>query len=154
MSVVATAEQRQLVTRHVLYVTSERLPRLVPLEGEDVVAAGPGCLALRCAGSEMTASVTVERHATAPDPPAEPWRACQQLDWQLPSGTLGLSNLEGLVEWFPDLGLKAGLWQVRVCVTGSEAAHTLEDVMYDDAGELVVEDDMVSPERWLVLLWK
>ncbi|MDQ4098703.1 MAG: hypothetical protein M3144_12655, partial [Actinomycetota bacterium] len=153
MSVVAAAEQRQLVTRHVLYITSEGMARLVPLEGEDVVAVGPGCLRLRCAGSEMTASVRLERRDSAPDAPAEPWRVCQQAEWQLPSGRLALSNLEGLVAWFPDLGLDAGSWHVRVSVTGSEAANTLEDAMYEDAGELVVEDDMVSAERWLVQLW-
>lgn len=54
------------------------------------------------------------------------------------------------MEWFPDLSLETGLWHAQVSVTGSEPANTLEDDMYDDAGELVLEDGMVSPERWLV----
>lgn len=148
MAVMARAKRRQLVTRNVLFVVCEGMPRGV-LPGPQGVRFGEGCLALSCEGSELTASVDLERHDVEPGMPGAPWRVAVQGSWQLTSGHLGVDDLEGLLEWFPDLGLVAGIWNARVSTCGGQAAADLEDRLLEEEAE----DWPDGPERFLVQLW-
>ena len=150
MAAAAAAQERPLVTRHVLCVISEGLPRMAVLGAGDV-SFGPGCLALRCQDSEMTAGVDVERHQTDPGTPTSPWQVVAEGPWQLTSGHLAVTNIEGLLEWLPGLGLGPGTWNTRVSTFGGQQAADLEDRLLDD--DEAVEEPSDGPERWLVQLW-
>lgn len=77
MAVMARAQQRQLAARHVLFVVCEGMPRRV-LSGPQGATFGEGCLALRCEGGELTASVDLQRHDVDPVMPGSPWRVAAQ----------------------------------------------------------------------------
>lgn len=101
----------------------------------------------------MTAAVTLERHDGPPAPPQGPWSVRGEALWFLPSGRVGVVDLEGPLEWLPDIGLSSGSWQLRVSSAGSQEAEELEDNMYEDEDAEVAE--MVDgPERWLVQVWR
>jgi hypothetical protein len=152
MTLVASAQKRQLVTRHILFVQCEGVRQLPPL-GEHDVAVADGGIALRCAGSEMTATVTVERHDGPPAAPPAPWRVREEAPWPLSSGRVGVTDLDGGPEWLPDVGLSPGVWQVRVSSAGSEKAEELEDAMYEDE-DAEITQMIDGPERWLVQVWQ
>lgn len=148
---LAEAELRQLVTRNVLTVVSEGVPRLVT-PSVDEPAFGDGCLALPCGGGELTATVRLERHDSEPDPPPAPWQPLGQGRWHLTSGHVGVGNIEGLLDWLPDLGLAAGTWNARVSTSGREEADALQEQLLDDES-IDVADWPDGPERFLVQLW-
>lgn len=151
MTLGATAQTRQLVTRHILFVECEGI-RGLPALGTSDVAVAHGAIAMACAGSEMTAAVILERHDGPPTPSGDPWRVRHEGTWSVPSGLVGVANLEGLLEWLPDVGLSPGPWQLRVSSAGSREAEELEDAMCEDEDAEVTE--MVEgPERWLVQVW-
>jgi hypothetical protein len=161
MSVLASAEVTQLVTRHTLLLTAEGAGGLPVADSPELVLFGPGSLALVCAGSEMGATVTIERHDAAPTSPQElEWELASERSFDLPTGDLALGDLEGLLEWFPDLGLYAGRWQIRVHVTGRAEAALLEDQILAeaeasyDSPELDVSPAEIGPEKWLIQLWR
>jgi hypothetical protein len=156
MGAKAAATLSRLVTRHVLFMTTEGLSSLAPLGG-GAVAFSKGCLALRCRGSEMLATVTVERHEGRPDESAAPWAVVVTGSWELTSGHLALTDIDGLLEWFPELGLAAGRWNVRVSTAGGDDAEQLEDGLLerlDDPGSQDDGDVLEGPERWLVQFWR
>jgi hypothetical protein len=161
MSVLARAEVTQLVTRHTLLVTDEGAGGLPAVDSPELVLYGSGSLALLCAGSEMGATVTVERHDAAPtSSQGLGWELASEGSFDLPNGNLALSDLEGLLEWFPDLGLYAGRWQIRVHVTGRAEAALLEDQILAeaeasyDSTELDLSPAEIGPEKWLIQLWR
>lgn len=148
MGAVVGAELRQTGTRHTLAVVSEGVPGLAPSGGERVTFAD-GCLVLICEGSELTVNVRLERHDGEPDPVEPPWRPAGEGRWHLTSGHLAVINLEGQLDWLPDLGLHAGTWNARVSSTGGDEAAALED-------RFLEEDDTDwpdGPEQFLVQLW-
>lgn len=148
MAAVASAELRQLVTRHILFVISEGLPRLALDDGREVTFA-EGCLVLRCQGSEMTATVRLERHTGEPVPVGPPWRHAGRGTWNLTSGHLAVTDVEGLLDWLPDVGLHAGPWNARVSSRGGTKASALEDRVLEDEPIDVTD----GPEQFLVQLW-
>jgi hypothetical protein len=161
MSVLASAEVTQLVTRHMLLVTDEGAGGLPAVDSAELILFGPGSLALVCAGSEMGGTVTIERHDAAPTGPQGPeWQLASEGSFDLPTGNLALSDLEGPLEWFPDLGLYADRWQIRVHVTGRAAAALLEDQILAeaeasyDSTELDLSPAEIGPEKWLIQLWR
>ena len=150
MAAAAAAQERLLVTRHVLCVISEGLPRMAVLGAGDV-SFGPGCLALRCQGSEMTAGVDVERHQTrsghADIALAGRRRGTMAADLGAPRRhehrrparmasrpRPGPRHLEHPGEHL-----------------GGQQAADLEDRLLDD--DEAVEEPSDGPERWLVQLW-
>lgn len=149
MTVLAGAELRQLVTRNILNVVSEGVPRLVLPDRESQAAFGDGCLTLSCRGSEMTATVRVERHTGEPGAPGSPWQPAARGQWHLTSGRLGVGNIEGLLDWLPDLDLHAGVWNVLVSTSYGEAASELEEHIMDEEPTDVTD----GPEQFLVQLW-
>ena len=161
MSVLASAEVTQLVTRHTLLVTDEGAGGLPAMDSSELVLFGPGSLALICAGSEMGATVTIERHHAAPTSPQGPgWELATEGSFDLPTGNLALGDIEGLLEQFPDLGLYAGRWQIRVQVTGRAVAALLEDQILAEADasydstEVDLSPTEIGPEKWLIQLWR
>lgn len=148
---LAEAGLRQLVTRNVLTVVSEGVPRLVTPATQQASFAD-GCLALPCEGGELTATVRLERHDSEPDAPSAPWQPLGQGRWPLTSGRVGVGNTEGLLDWFPDLGLDARTWNARVSTSGGEEAKALQEELLDGES-LDVADWPDGPERFLVQLW-
>lgn len=148
MAAVASTEMRQLVTRHILFVISEGVPRLALDDGREVTFA-EGCLVLRCQGSEMTATVRLERHTSEPALVGPPWRHTGRGIWDLTSGHLAVTDIEGLLDWLSDVGLHAGPWNAQVSSTGGIEASALED--------RILEEDPIDvtdgPEQFLVQLW-
>ena len=160
MSVLASAQVSQFVTRHMLLVTDAGSGGFPAVDSPELVLFGPGSLALRCEGSEMGATVTIERHDAAPANPQGPeWDLASEGSFDLPTGNVALGDLEGLLEWFPDLGLYAGRWQIRVQVTGRADAALLEDQILAeaeasyDSTELDLSPVEIGPEKWLIQLW-
>lgn len=149
MSVLAGAELRQLVTRNILNVVSKGVPRLVLPDRQSQAAFGDGCLTLSCRGSEMTATVRVERHDDEPAPPGSPWQPAGHGRWHLTSGHLGVGNIEGLLDWLPDLGLHTGAWNALVSTCHGEAASDLEEQILDEEPTDLTD----GPEQFLVQLW-
>jgi hypothetical protein len=146
MAVMTRTQQRQLVTRNMLLVVCEGMPRGV-VPGPQAVTFGEGCMGLRCQGSEMTASVDLERHDVEPDMTGEPWQVAAEGLWTLTSGHLGVNDLEGLLDWFPDVRL--GAWNTRVSTCGGQEAADLEDRLFEEESEEWTD----GPERFLVQLW-
>jgi hypothetical protein len=160
MAVLASAQVTQLVTRHLLLITDAGAGGLPDVEGPELVLVGPGSLALRCAGSESGAAVTIERHDTPPArPPGLEWDLASEGSFDLPTGNLALGNLEGSLDWFPNLGFHAGRWHMRVHVTGRAEAVALEDKFLEEAEASydTIAVDLspleIGPEHWLVQLW-
>jgi len=130
------------------------------VDSPELVLFGSGSLALRCGGSEMDATVTIERHDTSPANHQGPeWELASEGSLDLPTGNLALGNIEGLLERFPDLGLYAGRWQIRQHVSGRADAALLEDQLleeaeasYDTIG-LDLSPAEIGPEKWLIRLW-
>jgi hypothetical protein len=160
MALEARAQATQLVTRHMLLVTDAEAGGLPEVESSELVVFGPGSLALRCAGSEIGAAVTIERHDTAPaSPQGLEWGLASEGNFDLPTGNLALGNHEGLLERFPNLGLHAGRWHIRVHVTGRANAAVLEDKVLEEAEATydTIAVDLspveIGPEHWPVELW-
>jgi hypothetical protein len=132
MAAVASTEMRQLVTRHILFVISEGVPRLALDDGR-----------------EMTATVRLERHTSEPALVGPPWRHTGRGIWDLTSGHLAVTDIEGLLDWLSDVGLHAGPWNAQVSSTGGIEASALED--------RILEEDPIDvtdgPEEFLVQLW-
>jgi hypothetical protein len=105
MSVLASAEVTQLVTRHLLLVTDSGSGGFAVVDSPELVPLGPGSLALRCAGSEMGATVTIEPHDSAPTSPQGPeWGLASEGSFDLPTGNLALGDLEGFSSGSPTWG--------------------------------------------------
>lgn len=100
MAVLARARQHQLVTRHVLFVVCEGMPRGV-VPGPQAVTFGEGCLGLTCQGSEMTASVDLERHDVEPEMAGVPLQVAAEGSWTSTSGTWGSTTSRGCWTGFP-----------------------------------------------------
>ena len=155
MTVAATKKTRGWVTRHALLLTSEGAVDLLwPSGGPATAAARRGCLAMACGGSDMFATVTVERHTEHPGAPSPGWVVALEGQWQLTSGALALSNPDGMLEWLPDLGLAVGSWHVRALNAGAGAAGDLEDQdIANQAAGIEPDESLAGPERWTVQLW-
>jgi hypothetical protein len=160
MAVLASAQVTQLVTRHMLVVTDAGAGGLPDVQSSQLVLFAPGSFALRCAGNESSAAVTIERHDTPPArPPGLEWDLASEGSFDLPTGNLALGNLEGSLDRFPNLGFHAGRWHMRVHVTGRAEAAVLEDKFLEEAeasyDTISVDRSPVEigPEHWLVQLW-
>ena len=153
MGMVAAAEVRQTSTRHYLHVSAEGAAGLPEVQRGALVSVAEGALALSSSGSDMGVLVGLERHDTAPPAPPPPWQTVIDTTWDLTSGRLGVANVEGLLEWAPDLGLSPGRWNVRVLVTGQAAAAALEEELLERLARDEDFDTPLGPERWRVQLW-
>ena len=153
MGLVAAAEVRQTSTRHYLHVSAEGAPGLPEPQRGALVVVSQGGLALSTSGSDMGVLVGLERHDTAPRAAAPPWETAIDTTWDLTSGRLGVGNVEGLLEWAPNLGLSPGPWHVRVLVTGQAAAAALEEELLERLARDEDFDTPLGPERWRVQLW-
>ena len=153
MGVVAAAEVRQTSTRHYLFVVAEGAAGLPDLRPDSHVTIAVGALALDSAGSDMGVLVSVERHDAPPAAAQASWECVVDMTWQLPSGRLGVGNVEGLLEWIPDLGLRAGSWHARVLVTGRDEAAALEQELLERLARDEDFETPLGPGRWLVQLW-